>query len=164
MINEKAKEELTPRDATLLEDILKKGKFGITTAERELLVARRCYLDESSLEEFGIDGPEEKVEEVNDGDGDLKTSAESKPVSAYAGKKFADLKKEAKERGIITANTDKLPDIVALLEQYDGLKDGDEFQGKIAKIATQEMIDENDLSGQVEVGELFFIEKEAIQE
>lgn len=156
MINEKAKEELTPRDATLLEDILKKGKFGVTTAEREMLVARRDYLDESSLTEFGIEGPEIREEEVNVGAG---MPDPSKPVSAYAGKKFAELKEEAKGRGITLEKTAKLVDIVALLEQFDALKDGDEFQGKIAKIATQEMIDEEELE-EVNVGDLVFIEKD----
>jgi hypothetical protein len=154
MLNEKAREELTSRDATIMEDILAKGKFGITPAERGMLVARRGYLTEDALEQFSIDGPEVIEEDVNVGEG-----APAAPVSAYTGKKFAELKKEAQERGITLEKTAKLVDIVALLEQFDNLKDGDEFQGQIAKITTQEMIDENELE-EVNVGDLVFVDKE----
>ncbi len=156
MIQDKVREELTPRDATYLADLLKKDKNSITPAERELLVARRDYLTEETLAKYDITGPEIK-EEVVAGAGTETTDANK---SKYDGVSFADLKKDAKERGIKLTNTLKMVDVVALLEQFDGLKDGDEFQGQIAKLATQEMIDENNLVGKVEVGQLVFIDKE----
>jgi len=89
-----------------------------------------------------------------------ETSAEDEnnlTISKYAELKFAELKKIAKERGIKTVNTDKAVDVIALLEQYDNLKDGDVFQNQIAKFATEEMITENGLESDIKVGDLFFI-------
>lgn len=135
---------MSPRDVTNMENILMKDKNSVLPAELELLNARRMYLTDDELVKYGINA------EVKGGD--------------YSSMKFADLKKEAKERGIELSNSTKQVEIIALLEQYDNLQDGDEFQGKIAQRATQEMIDENDLADQLEVGDLFFVDKEAIKE
>lgn len=144
MNKEKALAEMSPRDVTNMENILMKDKNSVLPAELELLNARRMYLTDDELVKYGINA------EVKGGD--------------YSSMKFADLKKEAKERGIELSNSTKQVEIIALLEQYDNLQDGDEFQGKIAQRATQEMIDENDLADQLEVGDLFFVDKEAIKE
>ena len=146
MIYEKARAEMTPRDVTFMEDILKKDNVSLLPSERELLIARREYLTDEELARYEIE--EKEAEENAKGKG-------------YADLKFNDLKSAAKERGIVLTNSMKAVEIVALLEEYDNLKDGDEFQGKIAHIATQEMIDENELDEELQVGDLFFVEKEA---
>ena len=142
MIYDKARGEMTPRDVTNLEEILNKDNNSLLPAERDLLTARRDYLTDEELAKFGIEG------------------AESTDGDKYANMGYNDLKKEAKERGITFPKETKKEGLVELLNEYDNLKDGDEFQGQIAHIATQEMIDENDLADQVEIGQLFFTEKE----
>ena len=151
MIYEKSREELSPRDVTNMEDILKKDNNSLLPAERELLVARRDYLTDEELEKYNISDSDKKS--------DATTTSRK-----YAGMSYNDAKKEAKERGIILEKTSKLPEIIGLLDQYDNLKAGDEFQGKIAFIATQEMIDENKLSDELEVGDLYFVDKDAIED
>lgn len=138
MIYDKAREEMTPRDVTNLEDILKKDNNSILQGERDLLVARRGYLTEDELIKY-------KIELVGGG---------------YESLKFNDLKKVAKEKGISLSSKDNTEDIIALLNQFDNLQDGDEFQGQIAKIATEEMIKDNELEKELKPGELFFIPKE----
>jgi hypothetical protein len=138
---DQAKVELTPRDHTLFEEILSKDNNSLLPAERELLVARRCYLTEEELAKFQIEGDE------------------SEKLVTYADLTFNDLKKTAKEKGITIEKSLKREDILALLEEFDNLKEGDEFQGQIAMIATEEMIKVNELEGQLEVGQMYFAPK-----
>ena len=111
MITEKGKRELTPKDQKVLNTIIEKSPDTLTAGERGHLVARRDYLDEATLKEYGIEGAEEVApeEEVQD----------EINVNEYETLKKDELIKEAGKRDIGLDGKETKADIVELLELDD---------------------------------------------
>jgi hypothetical protein len=104
-MNEKALQELSPKDKNYMEEILAKELNALSEAERAHLVARRGYLTGETLERYEIDGAE------SEGGGN---------IDEYEAMSVKELKAMCNEREIVVdKSVTKKADLVEILRSDD---------------------------------------------